>query len=131
MASTLTGTPEWHALAQHARSERFELNALVALAEARDLRGWIGRLMSGERVNSTEGRAALHTALRASTPVQFEGHDVTRDVARVRAQMRGFSDALRAGAVVGASGRAITDVINIGIGGSDLGPALAVDALRP
>jgi glucose-6-phosphate isomerase len=104
---------------------------LAALADACDLRGWIGRMMSGERINNTEDRPVLHTALRAAHPVLLDGHDVTADVKRVRAQMRGFCDALRGGAVKGASGRTITDVVNIGIGGSDLGPALAVDALTP
>src|SRR5687767_3512542 len=107
------------------------LPLLVALADARGLRPAIARLMSGEKVNVTEGRAALHTALRARRPVLLDGHDVTRDVARVRAQMRGFTDALRGGAVRGATGRTITSVVHIGIGGSDLGPALAVEALAP
>jgi glucose-6-phosphate isomerase len=87
--------------------------------------------MSGDRINNTENRPALHTALRANTPVMLDGHDVTQEVARVRAQMRRFSDALRAGSAKGATGSAITDVVNIGIGGSDLGPALAVEALAP
>ena len=104
---------------------------LVSLADARHMRESVRRLMSGDRINNTENRPALHTALRANTPVMLDGHDVTQDVARVRAQMRRFSDALRAGAAKGATGRAITDVVNIGIGGSDLGPALAVDALAP
>ncbi len=105
------------------------LRLLVELAEARELRSWVARLMTGDKVNTTEGRAALHTALRANRPVNLDGRDVTRNVARVRAQMRHFCEALRAGAVKGATGRTITDVINIGIGGSDLGPALAVQAL--
>ncbi|MDB5905143.1 MAG: glucose-6-phosphate isomerase [Betaproteobacteria bacterium] len=107
------------------------MRLLAALAEARDLRGWTRRLMSGERVNVTEDRPALHTALRANRPVMLDARDVTQDVVRVRAQMRRFSDALRSGALKGATGRAFTDVINIGIGGSDLGPALAVEALAP
>ncbi|MGZ5093202.1 MAG: glucose-6-phosphate isomerase [Burkholderiales bacterium] len=107
------------------------LRLLVSLADARRMREWIRRLMSGERINNTENRPVLHTALRANTPVMLDGHDVTQDVARVRAQMRRFSDALRSGAVNGATGRRITDVVNIGIGGSDLGPALAVEALAP
>ena len=107
------------------------LRLLAALADARDMRGWIGRLMSGERINVTENRPALHTALRANRPVMLDGRDISEDVRRVRAQMRRFSDALRAGQVKGATGRAITDVVNIGIGGSDLGPALAVEALAP
>jgi glucose-6-phosphate isomerase len=104
---------------------------LVSLADARQMRESVRRLMAGDRINNTERRPALHTALRASTPVMLDGRDVTQDVARVRAQMRRFSEALRAGAAKGATGRAITDVINIGIGGSDLGPALAVEALAP
>jgi glucose-6-phosphate isomerase len=107
------------------------MRLLAALADARELRTWIGRLTSGERINVTEDRPALHTALRSPTPVMLEGRNVTEDVKRVRAQMRRFTDALRAGEVKGAAGRAITDVINIGIGGSDLGPALAVEALAP
>ncbi len=107
------------------------MRLLVALAEARGMRDRIGRLMSGERINVTENRPALHTALRADGPVMLDGRDIGQDVARVRAQMRRFSDALRTGAVKGATGRAITDVVNIGIGGSDLGPALAVEALAP
>ena len=104
---------------------------LVELAEARDLPQWIRRLLAGERINFTEGRPALHSALRARQPVVLDGRDVTQDVGRVRAQMRRFSDALRAGEVKGATGRAITDVVNIGIGGSDLGPVLVVEALAP
>jgi glucose-6-phosphate isomerase len=107
------------------------MGLLLALARSREVPGWVARLMAGERINVTENRPALHTALRSGTPVMLEGHDVTRDVKRVRAQMRGFCDALRGGAVKGATGRTITDVINIGIGGSDLGPALAVEALAP
>jgi glucose-6-phosphate isomerase len=107
------------------------LPLLVGLADTRRLREWIDRLMRGERINNTEKRAVLHTALRANTPVMLEGRDVTRDVASVRLQMRAFSEALRSREVKGASGRAITDVVNIGIGGSDLGPALAVEALAP
>jgi glucose-6-phosphate isomerase len=107
------------------------MRLLVALAQARDLRGWIARLMRGERINTTEGRPALHTALRANRPVLLDGRDVTQDVKRVRTQMRSFSDAVRSGTIKGATGRPIEDVINIGIGGSDLGPALAVEALAP
>lgn len=107
------------------------IRLLLELARARDLAGAVQRLMSGEHVNATEKRPALHTALRSERAVVLDGHDVTLDVKRVRAQMRGFCDALRGGAITGASGRTITDVINIGIGGSDLGPALVVEALAP
>jgi len=107
------------------------IRLLCELAESRNLRDAIARLVSGGRINTTEGRPALHTALRSDRPVELDGHDVTLEVRRVRAQMRIFCDALRGGAVKGASGRTITDLINIGIGGSDLGPALAVEALGP
>jgi glucose-6-phosphate isomerase len=107
------------------------LRFLVALAEARGLREQVARMMAGEAVNFTEGRAALHTALRADRPVMRAGRDVTADIARVRSAMRSFSDALRRGCVSGATGRPITDVVNIGIGGSDLGPLLACEALAP
>ena len=107
------------------------MRLLVELAGARELKRWIGRLVSGEKVNVTEHRAALHTALRAKGSVSVDGREVTADIQRVRAQMRAFCDALRSGRVSGATGRAITDVVNIGIGGSDLGPALAVQALAP
>jgi glucose-6-phosphate isomerase len=107
------------------------LKLLVALADARGLREWIAKLVTGKRINVTENRPALHTALRSTRPVLLDGRDITRDVVRVRAQMRRFSDELRGGVLKGATGQAFTDVINIGIGGSDLGPALAVDALAP
>jgi glucose-6-phosphate isomerase len=107
------------------------LRLLAALAKARGLRDWIGRLTTGERINNTENRPALHTALRSKAPVLLEGRDITQDVLRVRAQMRRFCSDLREGTLKSAGGRAFTDVVNIGIGGSDLGPALAVEALAP
>ena len=107
------------------------LRLLIALADARRLREWTARLMAGDRINTTENRPALHTALRAKGAVIVDGNDIARDISRVRLQMRRFSDELRSGAIKGATGRAITDVVNIGIGGSDLGPALVVDALAP
>jgi glucose-6-phosphate isomerase len=115
---------------KHYLDER-TLKLLVALAEACELREWIRKLVTGERINVTENRPALHTALRSLRPVILDGRDITQDVVRVRAQMRRFSDALRGGSLKGARGDAFTDVINIGIGGSDLGPALAVEALAP
>ena len=111
--------------------DELTLPLLKGLAEECSLRDWIARLMTGERINVTEDRPALHTALRSASPVVLDGRDLTQDVVRVRAQMRRFSDALRSGSLKGATGRAFTDVVNIGIGGSDLGPALAVEALAP
>ena len=89
-------------------------------------------MFAGARINHTEGRAVLHTALRnrSGRPVHFEGRDVMPDVRRVLERMRAFSQAVRSGALRGGSGERFTDVVNIGIGGSDLGPLMAVEALR-
>ena len=90
-------------------------------------------MVSGEKINSTENRAALHTALRnrANAPVMLDGHDVMPDINRVLAHMGRFSDAVRSGAWLGHTGKPITDIVNIGIGGSDLGPHMVCEALRP
>lgn len=90
-------------------------------------------MFAGEAINFTEGRAVLHTALRnrANTPVYVDGKDVMADVNSVLAAMARFSDAIRSGALTGATGKPFTDVVNIGIGGSDLGPAMATLALAP
>ncbi len=106
------------------------LPLLVALARARDLPTWISRMYAGERINHTENRAALHIALRADGPVFCEGHDVTLEVRRVLAHMEHFVTAVRNGTHTGCSGKRITDVVNLGIGGSYLGPQLACQALR-
>ena len=107
------------------------MRLLAALARECRLETEIRRLFSGERVNTTENRAALHTALRAAGPVMLDGKDVARDVADTLAAMRRFVAAVRGGRAKGAAGRAFTDVVNIGIGGSDLGPRLACEALAP
>jgi glucose-6-phosphate isomerase len=87
-------------------------------------------MFAGERINATEGRAVLHTALRAEGPVTVDGVDVTEGVRETLARMRAFASDVRDGSFQGQGGR-ITDVVNIGIGGSDLGPAMAVRALAP
>lgn len=107
------------------------MRLLFRLARECALESEIRRMFAGERVNVTEGRAALHVALRAREPVLLEGRDVTAEVRTVSARMREFSDAVRSGALTGATGQRFTDVVNIGIGGSDLGPALACEALAP
>ncbi|MFZ5557816.1 MAG: glucose-6-phosphate isomerase [Pseudomonadota bacterium] len=104
---------------------------LAALARSMDLSGWIARLFGGEKINHTEGRAALHMALRADRPMRVGGRDVLPEVARVLEHVRRFSDAVRSGSTRGHTGKAFTDVVNIGIGGSDLGPAMATEALTP
>jgi glucose-6-phosphate isomerase len=93
----------------------------------------IQRLFAGEKINGTEGRAVLHTALRnrSNRPVAVDGRDVMPDVHRVLDRMAHFSDGIRSGRRTGATGRRLTAVVNIGIGGSDLGPAMAVQALSP
>ncbi|MBU6504763.1 MAG: glucose-6-phosphate isomerase [Betaproteobacteria bacterium] len=107
------------------------LTLLLALANESKLSEWIERLFRGERVNGTERRAALHTALRqrGNAPVLLDGQDVMPDVRRVQEQMRKFSGSVRSGDWRGYTGQPITDVVNIGIGGSDLGPAMVVSAL--
>jgi len=109
------------------------LDLLVALAEAVDLQGAIRRMVTGAKINETEGRAVLHTALRAplGERVEVDGVDVVPGVHEVLDQMAAFADDVRAGAWLGWTGRPVTSIVNIGIGGSDLGPAMATLALAP
>jgi glucose-6-phosphate isomerase len=106
---------------------------LLDLARQCGLAEMIAAMFSGELINLTEGRAVLHVALRnrSDRPILVDGQDVMPEVNRVLAQMRQFSDSVRSGAWRGYTGAAITDVVNIGIGGSDLGPRMAVRALTP
>ena len=105
---------------------------LRALASEADIAGWRARMAAGERINATEDRAVLHIALRAPAGerVLLEGEDVVPQVQETLAQLGRFVGALRAGERRGATGEAITDVVNIGIGGSDLGPLMVAEALR-
>jgi len=107
------------------------LRRLFALADAVDLRGWIERMFCGEPINNTEGRAVLHVALRnrSGRPIQVDGKDVTPEVNEVLARVGRLADAVRSGTWRGYTGRPIRDVVNIGIGGSDLGPAMIATAL--
>jgi glucose-6-phosphate isomerase len=109
------------------------IKLLVALAEQTKLRDRVESMFAGEKINITEQRAALHTALRnrSSHPVYVEGKNVMPDVQRVLGLMRRFSDAVRNGQHVGHTGKAIRDIVNIGIGGSDLGPLMVCEALKP
>jgi glucose-6-phosphate isomerase len=109
------------------------LSLLLELCEECGVRDWIRRMFAGEAINDTEKRPALHTALRqrGDAAVIVDGVDVMPDVRRVLAQMRAFTTAVREGSWVGYTGRAITDVVNVGIGGSDLGPVMVTEALRP
>lgn len=109
------------------------VDLLVALAEQTNLRGMTEAMFTGEKINVTERRAVLHTALRnrSNNPVYVDGKDVMPDVNRVLAKMKDFSDRVRDGRWVGYTGKAITDVVNVGIGGSDLGPCMVCEALTP
>lgn len=109
------------------------LDLLCTLADQAALGAKIEALFTGDKVNVTEQRAALHTALRspAKTVVRVDGQNVMPDIQRVLSQMEDFSRRVRSGQWRGYSGRPITDVINIGIGGSDLGPLMVVEALKP
>ncbi len=111
-----------------------ETMALLAnLAREAGVEDRRARMFAGEPINTTEDRAVLHVALRdrSGTPVLVDGEDVMPGVKAVLDHMREFSDAVRSGAWTGHTGRPVTDVINIGIGGSDLGPAMVCEALTP
>ena len=109
------------------------LDTLEALAKEAGVEKKRDAMFAGEIINITEERAVLHTALRnrSNTPVLVEGKDVMPDVNSVLDAMGAFAEAIRSGALKGATGRKITDVVNIGIGGSDLGPVMATLALAP
>ncbi|EOP8122756.1 glucose-6-phosphate isomerase [Escherichia coli] len=98
-----------------------------------DLAGAIKSMFSGEKINRTENRAVLHVALRnrSNTPILVDGKDVMPEVNAVLEKMKTFSEAIISGEWKGYTGKAITDVVNIGIGGSDLGPYMVTEALRP
>ncbi|WP_065332900.1 glucose-6-phosphate isomerase [Tritonibacter mobilis] len=106
---------------------------LMQLAEGADLASKIDALMSGEKINTTEGRAVLHTALRAPADavIEVDGENVVPGIQNVLARMGEFATALRDGTYATKTGKAFTDVVNIGIGGSDLGPVMATLALAP
>jgi glucose-6-phosphate isomerase len=105
---------------------------LLALAEQANLRKAIDSMFTGEKINTTENRAALHTALRnmSEISVNVDGTDVMPEVRLVLDKIKDFSENVRNGNWKGATGKAITDVVNIGIGGSDLGPRMTVAALK-
>ena len=109
------------------------MRLLLGLAEAARLREAIAAMFNGEKINVTEGRAVLHVALRnrSNRPIFVDGQDVMPEVNAVLEQMRAFTERVRSGAWTGYSGKRITHVVNIGIGGSDLGPKMVVRALIP
>jgi len=109
------------------------MRLLLDLATQADLSGWIVRMFDGEKINTTENRAVLHIALRnrSNRPIRVDGQDVMPEVNAVLEHLRHFSQAVRSGTWRGYRGQRITDVVNIGIGGSDLGPAMVTEALQP
>jgi glucose-6-phosphate isomerase len=164
---SLTSTPEWNALEQHATAmrerrlrdlfaqdaKRFEtfsrcelnllfdfsrqrvtsetLSLLLELANARGLRVRIDAMFAGEKINSTENRAVLHTALRnrSGRPVLVDGKDVMPEVKASLEKMRTFVEGVHSGRIQGHTGKSFTDIVNVGIGGSDLGIVMATEAL--
>jgi len=106
---------------------------LVDLAEQQGLREWIDKMFMGERINITENRSVLHTALRnrSGSPGMVDGRDVMPEVEEVLSRVDRFAEAVRTGTWKGYTGKAITDIVNIGIGGSNLGPAMVTEALTP
>jgi len=109
------------------------MSLLFDLSEVAKLDVWAGRLLAGDKVNTTEGRAVLHMALRnlGFRDYQYEDKDVMPDIRSVLARMRVFSDDVRSGRWLGYTGQRITDVVSIGIGGSSLGPKMVCQALLP
>lgn len=106
---------------------------LFALAKQAEVERWRDRMFEGERINFTEDRPVLHVALRnrGDRAILVDGKDVMPDVRAVLAKMRSFSDRVRSGAFRGHTGESITHIVNIGIGGSDLGPVMVTEALTP
>jgi len=109
------------------------MSLLVRLAEEADVAGWRERMFSGEKINNTENRAVLHVALRnrSNQPVLVDGEEVMPKVNAVIERMGVFAEKVRSGEWRGYTGERITDVVNIGIGGSDLGPQMVYQALKP
>jgi glucose-6-phosphate isomerase len=109
------------------------MRELVAMANEVELKDAIEAMFRGVKINRTEDRAVLHTALRnrSNHAVMLDGEDVMLEVNRVLQQMKSFSDKLHTGTWKGFTGKPITDIVNIGIGGSDLGPYMVTEALKP
>jgi len=109
------------------------LKLLIALAEECGLKRAIENMFSGEKINETENRAVLHIALRNrdSAPIRVDGKDVMPEVKAVLKKIKDFSNRLISGEWKGYTGKKISDIVNIGIGGSDLGPVMVTEALKP
>jgi glucose-6-phosphate isomerase len=108
------------------------MRLLFDLARQADVPGWAEKMFTGQKINTTENRAVLHVALRnrSNRPILVDGRDVMPEVNAVLAHMRQFSDAVRSGAWKGFTNKPMRDIVNIGIGGSDLGPVMVTEALK-
>lgn len=115
------------------RVTRETMTLLMDLAKQSGLKEWTEKMFSGEKINHTENRAVLHTALRnrSEKPVYLDGQDVMPEIQSELKKMREFSEAIRNGQWLGYSGKPIIDIVNIGVGGSDLGPVMVTEALTP
>jgi len=115
------------------RIDENTLELLLQLAKECDLKSSIASMFGGEHINQTEDRAVMHVALRnrGDEPVLVDGKNVMPDVREVLSQMEDFSESVRSGDWKGYTGKPITDIVNIGIGGSDLGPVMVTEALKP
>ena len=115
------------------RITKESMRLLMDLARRAEVPKWIEAMCSGEKINATEGRAVLHTALRAPREhvIEVDGENVMPHVHAVLDQMEAFSSSIRSGAWKGYTGKRINRIVNIGIGGSDLGPVMASEALKP
>jgi glucose-6-phosphate isomerase len=107
------------------------INLLLALARQQGLEARVSEMFCGERINYSENRAALHTALRREDSLKLDGVDIMPDIRHVLTKMEKFSDSVRNGELKGYSGHVFTDIVNIGIGGSYLGPVMVTEALKP
>lgn len=122
----------WYLDYSKQRIDQHALDLLLALARSSGLEQRIAAMFRGDAINTTENRAVLHTALRApaGTPLVVAGHDLTPEIQAVLSRMQRFAECVRSGRWLGYTGKPIRNVINIGIGGSDLGPVMAYQALR-
>ena len=109
-----------------------EMNALQSLAQQTELTAWRDKMFAGEKINFTENRAVLHVALRnrSCAPIYVNGEDVSQSIAAELSKMHAFVNKVRSGEWKGYTGRVITDVVSIGVGGSNLGPQMATEALQ-
>jgi glucose-6-phosphate isomerase len=109
------------------------LELLLGLVAEVDLKSWIEKMFTGSKINITEDRAVLHVALRnrSNTPIVVDGKDVMPEVNAVLQKIKTFTETVRSGQWKGYTGKSITDIVNIGIGGSDLGPVMVCTALQP